>query len=213
MGCARRPPEPAALSPARRRGVLQGIAGASALLACPWPAAAATRAAEPAEVGLLRSGGLVVMLRHALTTPGVGDPEGFQPGVCSTQRNLSEEGREQSRRIGAWFQRHGLVPAAVRSSAWCRCRDTAQLAFGRHTLWPVIDSTFGSGESAARLPAVAQALKQLPRGAFEVWVTHQVNITSATGANLAMGHGVIVRPATGGGALPGDVLGRLDFGA
>lgn len=212
MGCVLHPPEASAAQTHRRRRLLQGLAAAPAVLAWSRPVVAAPRSDDPAEVGLLRAGGVVVMLRHALTTPGVGDPEGFQPGVCSTQRNLSDEGREQSRRIGAWFQRHGLVPAAVRSSAWCRCRDTAQLAFGRHTPWPVIDSTFGSGEAASRLPAVAQALKQLHRGSFEVWVTHQVNITAATGANLAMGHGVIVRAAGAAATEPGEVLGRLDFG-
>jgi phosphohistidine phosphatase SixA len=217
MGCVPHPPEPLAPAGPRRRRVVQALAGSGALLTLPWPgpapaaSAAPAGPADPPEVALLRAGGVVVMLRHATTTPGVGDPEGFQPGVCSTQRNLSDEGREESRRIGAWFQRHGLVPAAVRSSAWCRCRDTAQLAFGRHTLWPAIDSTFGTGDSAARLPAVAQGLKQVPKGQFEVWVTHQVNITSATGATLGMGHAVIARAATGGGGAPAQVLGSLRF--
>lgn len=226
MGCA--PPRPDAAAGRRtgRRRLLKSLAGAGAGAVCstPWGLgtaallvppgrAAAASAAEPAEVALLRAGGVVVMLRHGLTTPGTGDPDGFRPGVCSTQRNLSDEGREQSRRIGDWFRRHGLVPAAVRSSAWCRCRDTAQLAFGSHTLWPAIDSTFGTSEAAARLPVIAQALAKLPRGSFEVWVTHQVNITSATGAYLGMGEAVIARATGPGGPAPAVVLGTLRFEA
>ena len=61
----------------------------------------------------------------------IGDPPGFRLGECATQRQLSETGREQAQRIGTWFSARGLAPAEVRSSAWCRCLDTATLAFGR----------------------------------------------------------------------------------
>ncbi|MGA1597395.1 MAG: hypothetical protein ACO4AG_12280, partial [Candidatus Nanopelagicales bacterium] len=44
----------------------------------------------------LRTGrGYAVLLRHALA-PGTGDPAGFRLGDCSTQRNLSLEGRRQA---------------------------------------------------------------------------------------------------------------------
>ena len=58
---------------------------------------------------LLRQGGCVVLMRHALTEPGIGDPAEFRLGVCSTQRNLSDEGRAQSRRTGEAFQREGIA--------------------------------------------------------------------------------------------------------
>lgn len=161
-------------------------------------------------IELLRAGGVAVMLRHATTTPGVGDPPGFKPGQCSTQRNLSDAGRAEASRIGAWFKRHALEPSMVRSSAWCRCIDTAQLAFGRHQPWPAIDSSFGSGDSAARLPLLREGLREIKPGRFEVWVTHQTNITSATGANLGMGEAVIARLAAGG-EWPAAVVGRLSF--
>ncbi|OGA76355.1 MAG: hypothetical protein A3G81_01495 [Betaproteobacteria bacterium RIFCSPLOWO2_12_FULL_65_14] len=53
---------------------------------------------------LLRAGGQVVLVRHTLTTPGVGDPEGMRLEDCSTQRNLSDEGRAHARRIGTAFR-------------------------------------------------------------------------------------------------------------
>ena len=69
---------------------------------------------------LLREGGCVVLMRHAQTEPGLGDPPGFTLGQCRTQRNLSAEGREQSRRVGEAFRREDIAIASVRSSASTR---------------------------------------------------------------------------------------------
>jgi len=142
---------------------------------------------------LLRQGGCVLMLRHAQTEPGIGDPPGFKLTVCSTQRNLSAAGRQSALRMGEWFKVRGLQPQAVLTSAWCRCIDTANLAFGKSRLWAPLNSVFGD-----RLPlpdqtaALREALKQLPAGQFQVWVSHQVNVTALTGQHLAMGEGVIL---------------------
>jgi len=53
---------------------------------------------------LLRAGGQVIMLRHAGTIGTFGDPPGFRLEDCSTQRNLTEAGREQARKIGEAFR-------------------------------------------------------------------------------------------------------------
>ena len=39
---------------------------------------------------LLREGGCAVLMRHARTEPGVGDPPGFTLGQCRTQRSPHE---------------------------------------------------------------------------------------------------------------------------
>ena len=54
--------------------------------------------------GLLKGGGQVVLMRHAVTTPGVGDPEGMRLGDCATQRNLSDEGRAHAKQVGEAFR-------------------------------------------------------------------------------------------------------------
>src|SRR5690606_18848597 len=77
----------------------------------------------------LRAGGLVLLMRHAETTPGTGDPPGFRLEDCATQRNLSIAGREQARAVGAALARRGVKIATVLSSPWCRARETAMLAF------------------------------------------------------------------------------------
>ena len=160
-----------------------------ALLVTPWLAKAQT---EPL-VASLRAGACAVLLRHAITDPGIGDPPGLRLDQCSSQRNLSAEGRAQSARIGQWFNQHSLRPAEVRSSAWCRCKDTAELAFSRYSVWPALNSFFGMADT--REPQTAQlraALVRIPAGQFEVWVTHQVNMTALTGEGMAMGEALLV---------------------
>lgn len=173
------------------------------LALAPWPFAYAR---ADAVADRLRQGACVVLLRHGRTTPGVGDPPEFRLGACSTQRNLSDAGRAASQQLGAWFTTAGLTPRAVRSSAWCRCRDTAELAFGAHTVWAPLNSTFqgASAEASAATRALRTALAAIPAGAFEVWVTHQVNITALTGEVPSMGEGLIVDAG-------GQVRGRSSF--
>lgn len=158
------------------------------LIALPAAALAGRAAADEAIVAALRAGGVAVLMRHALTEPGIGDPPGFRLSVCSSQRQLSAEGRAQSQRIGAWFAARGLQPAAVKSSAWCRCIDTATLAFGTQQPWPALNSFFGERSRAdGQNAAMHAALARIGRGRFEVWVTHQVNITAFLGESVAMG--------------------------
>ena len=139
------------------------------------------------------SRGGVLLVRHASTEPGLGDPPGFTLGQCQTQRNLSETGRAEARAMGAWFLRHGLQPQAVLSSQWCRCLDTARMALGRVDPWPALNSTFaGQGQPHRQLDELRERLRRLPAGTLEVWVTHQVIMTALTDAYPAMGEGFLV---------------------
>jgi phosphohistidine phosphatase SixA len=95
--------------------------------------------------------------------------------------------------MGRWFADQGLRPSAVRSSLWCRCRDTADEAFGAHQPWPALNSSFAQPQSQPALTEqLRQALSLLQVGRFEVWITHQVNMSALTGAYPAMGEGLIV---------------------
>ena len=141
--------------------------------------------------------GQVLVLRHAATDPGVGDPEGFRLDQCSTQRNLSPAGREQALAIGRKLRARGWVPREIRSSRWCRCLDTAShIAEGlgaapRPQPWPALDSFFGARDSeAAQTALLRERLAANPGAGFELWVTHQVNITALTGRTVAMGEGL-----------------------
>lgn len=193
-----------------RRATAFVLAAALALSALP----ALTATAAPAQTDIwqeLRTGrGYVVMLRHALA-PGTGDPAGFRLGDCSTQRNLSAEGRRQAIAIGAQWRRERMPIDRVLTSRWCRARDTARLlAIGAVTAYPALDSSFTvSDATAARRAAEVRALIARHRGerGVLVLVGHQVNITDVTGVVPASGQAVVVKARADGtvrliGTLP-----------
>jgi len=159
----------------------------------------------------VRAGGAVVAFRHALA-PGTFDPPGFSLGDCSTQRNLNDEGRQQARRIGQWFTAQNLKPARVRSSPWCRCIDTATLAFGQAEPWAALGSPRGSAEQTneqnlAELRRALQAAAAQPQ-ALQVWVTHMFVLSALTQQNSSSGEGLVLRPGQGNTV---QVLGRFNI--
>jgi broad specificity phosphatase PhoE len=139
-------------------------------------------------------GGPVLLMRHAQTDPGVGDPPGFVQGRCATQRNLSPEGRAQARAFGATLATLGLRPTAMRSSRWCRCLHTAEeIARGlgvRMTAdaWTALDSFFEQREREPQQTALlCERLAAMRGPGFELWISHQVNISAFVGAATQMG--------------------------
>ena len=132
----------------------------------------------------LQSGRYTVLLRHALA-PGTGDPDNFNVSDCSTQRNLSPQGRRQAQLIGELLKNNGIEQAAVFSSQWCRCLETGQLLdLGEVTELPMINSFFGNYEREPEQTLqvkewLVNQRKDLPLPV--ILVTHQVNITALTG--------------------------------
>lgn len=156
------------------------------------------RADEGATWERLRKGGLVVLIRHASTEPGLGDPAGFRLGDCATQRNLSEAGREEARRIGARFHSERVAVAKVYTSPWCRCRETAMLAFGRAEDWAPLSSFFDlpheeAGYNEIVKKRIAGYARRSPAGNV-VMVTHNVNIAALSRQSVAPGEMVVMRP-------------------
>lgn len=167
-------------------------------------------AAAPSEEALwqaLRGGGATVLMRHAATDPGIGDPPGFKLEQCATQRNLSDAGRADARAIGAAFTRNKVTPGAVWSSRWCRCLDTARLAFGRVDPEPSLDSMFNDegSQSALKLRDLRARLAARRDTTPLVLVTHDVNIRALTGQSLAPGEMVLFTQR--GGKI--EVLGTI----
>jgi len=76
----------------------------------------------------LKNGGYIIFIRHAYA-PGGGDPENFDITNCSTQRNLDNSGRLQSKEIGNFFLKNKIPVDQVLSSEWCRCKETSEIAF------------------------------------------------------------------------------------
>jgi broad specificity phosphatase PhoE len=156
---------------------------------------------------LLKGGGQVVLIRHAITTPGVGDPPGMRLDDCSTQRNLTDEGRRDARRLGARFGARGIVVDRVLSSPWCRCLETAQLAFGAVEAWQPLSNLFGRDEARAESVRQMRALVgEMLTGGNVVLVSHGSTISALTGVMPAPAEMVVVSPQ---GAGRFTVVGRL----
>lgn len=166
--------------------------------------------ADDALWSALRAGGHVVLVRHATTTGGAGDPPGFRLDDCATQRALTEAGRAQARKIGERFRTEGIAIGKVLSSEWCRCRDTAALM----NLGPV--ETAATFNNAFTLRDRIDDLSAGAREIIAAWngpgalmiVTHGANIRPLTGIDPGEGGMVVVRPD---GASPSRlrVLGRV----
>lgn len=164
--------------------------------------------ADDAAWELLAAGGKTVLIRHALA-PGVGDPQNFAVEDCATQRNLSEDGRAQARRMGALFAERGVRVERVLSSRWCRSLDTARLAFGAERTEPFepLDSFFADRSSeAGQSAAVRDAIAAFRGPGVLVMVTHQVNITALTGIVPRQGEAIVVTAGPDGPKVAGRVV-------
>lgn len=184
------------------------FAAGAALLA---PGRAHPDALAPALLAL-QTGGCALLMRHAATEPGIGDPPGNRLDACSSQRNLSPAGREQARRAGVWLAQRGVAFDSVFSSRWCRCVDTASLMFPGQPVevLEALNSFFDDGSPRERQTAALRSWLGTLEGSRRVaLVTHQVNVLALTGDNLAMGGAVVVQPDRRGGVRS---VGRIDPG-
>jgi phosphohistidine phosphatase SixA len=167
--------------------------------------------AQATEAGwaLLRDGGHVVLIRHAMA-PGTGDPPNVDIEKCSTQQTLSERGKLQARKMGALFAARAATTERVLSSRYCRSLETARLAFGESLVEESDTLNRLATDDAASKAQLAETL-ELIRGYSGsgnlVLVTHQENITALTGASAREGEAIIVRPE--GEGL--HVIGRIIF--
>lgn len=178
--------KPPAARPIRRLGpaALVLLSVVLAILMLVWPTVAAT---EPHD-----KTSLILHLRHAIA-PGGGDPALFDVNDCATQRNLSAQGRAQSRHIGVQLKTLGIAPSKVWSSQWCRSTETAELmAVGEVEPLPALNSFFQNPSAGpaqiAELKAFIQALD--PTGGPYVMVSHQVVVSGLNNTFVASGDGV-----------------------
>ncbi len=163
--------------------------------------------ADDGLLALLQRGGQVVLMRHAQTDPGVGDPEGMVLADCATQRNLSAAGRAQAAAAGAAWRARQLPIERLVSSPWCRCMETARIAFWRvPESAPALGNLFGRGDPQGRQVAQMKALVEPPAGGNRVLVSHGSTIQALSGVYLAPAEMLVITPL-GGGRF--TVAGRL----
>jgi broad specificity phosphatase PhoE len=177
------------------------------LLALPAAIGARAASAQSDPWGTLRQPGSFALIRHALA-PGTNDPPGFRLDDCTTQRNLSAEGRAQAVRIGDLFRANGIAAAGVHSSQWCRCLETATLMkLGETRHQPLLNSFFQDRtREAAQIDALRQWIRTLDLARPTVFVTHQVVVTALSQIFPGSGEIVVMQRAADGRL---SVRGRL----
>ena len=162
----------------------------------------------------LQSSDYVLLMRHT-RAPGVGDPANNTLSDCKSQRNLSAEGRAQAKTVGNWLRKQGIKKADVHSSAWCRCKDTAELLnFGEYKIEPSLASFFDEMHKAKeRTQAlqifISEKIKVKGDKAL-ILVTHHVNIFEFMGENIASGDMVLAKVDAHGKMVSYKLIPRPD---
>ena len=150
--------------------------------------------AEDDPWSLLKGGGMVVLMRHAITTAGIGDPPGMRVDDCGTQRNLIDEGRRHAKAIGDAWRAHGVQPDRVLSSPMCRCLETARIAFGRVDETQQVTNAGVETEPARQVREMRAVATTKHRGSIIVLVSHGTTIAAVTGITPQPGEMLIVQP-------------------
>ncbi len=140
----------------------------------------------------IKKGGKLIFIRHAYA-PGGGDPVNFNINDCDTQRNLSDIGRIQSKNIGDFFKKNQISIHKVYSSEWCRCKETASIAFKKFETKNFLNSFFSEKFEKNRKNQIANFNKFLSdwdENHNLIFVTHYVVISEIL--NYAPSSGEIV---------------------
>ena len=140
----------------------------------------------------LEDGGKLIFIRHAYA-PGTGDPNNFNLNDCSTQRNLNEDGRKQAQYIGEFFIKNKIKIDKVISSEWCRCKETAKIAFKDFYTNNFLNSFYSSKYAKNKdkqVDALKDYIKKFKSNKNLVFVTHYVLISEVL--NYAPASGEIV---------------------
>jgi phosphohistidine phosphatase SixA len=140
----------------------------------------------------LKEGNKLIFIRHAYA-PGGGDPDNFDINDCNTQRNLSDSGRQQAKNISNFFIENQINFKKVYSSEWCRCKETAKIAFGDFETKNFLNSFFSQKFAKNRkkqMNDLNNFVDNYKDDGNLVFVTHYVVVSEAL--NYAPSSGEIV---------------------
>ena len=184
----------------RMRPMRSLVAIVALALTCLGQALAADPASEtlsgPALLAALRAGGLIIYFRHTSTDFGQNDEQMTGYEDCARQRNLTDQGRDEARRIGAEIKRLGLPIGEVLASPFCRTMETARLMFGRAEATDSVRGGPVASSASERYAELRKLLSTPPRpGTDLVIASHGNPFRSVTGSEyLAEGEAAVIRP-------------------
>ncbi len=141
----------------------------------------------------LKEGNKLIFIRHAIA-PGNGDPDNFNIKDCSTQRNLNQNGINQSKKIGIFFKKNKIKIDKVLSSEWCRCKDTAKYAFDNFEIFDALNSFYDERFAENEIKQINDLKKYIKKWNSDknlVFVTHYVVISSILNTGTSSGEIII----------------------
>jgi len=144
-------------------------------------------------INQLEDGGKLIFIRHAYA-PGNGDPNNFNLNDCSTQRNLNLIGREQAKDIGEFFSENKIKIYKVLSSEWCRCKETADIAFNNYSTNKFLNSFYNSKYAKNKdkqVEALYDYVKKFKNDKNLILVTHYVLISEVLNYGPSSGEIVV----------------------
>ena len=150
--------------------------------------------ANTKAISALKEGGKLIFIRHAYA-PGGGDPDNFDVSNCASQRNLNEDGIEQSKRIGNFFLEKNITIDKILSSEWCRCKQTAKYAFKNYETKSFLNSFFSkkfSHKKAKQIKELKEYIKKWNGKGNLIFVTHYVVISEILNIPVSSGEIVVV---------------------
>ncbi len=148
----------------------------------------------------LRAGGLTLYFRHTATDFTQNDAAMTGHADCATQRNLSEAGRSQARRIGETIRALGLPVGEVIASPFCRTMETGRLMFGRAEPSTVVRGYEGSSSANADYGKLVALLASPPAaGTLRMITSHGNPFRAVAGPpHLDEGEAAVLKPAGAG---------------
>ncbi len=172
------------------------------------------RFSGPEIVEKLKAGGNVLLIRHMTTLRSPDQWGGVDYDDCATQRVLSDLGKEQARDLGQAFRNLEIPVGRVVVSPYCRCRETAELAFGKPgeesetlSVWDELEME----EKTARGTEIRKMLDTPPEpGTNTVLVTHTGNLLWSFGLDAKPEGLTHVFKPTGLSIGRATYLGRVD---
>jgi len=188
---------------------------AACAVTCALLAVAPARSEAPAGTddkslaAALRSGGLVIVVRHGATFPDQADTDPLNFDNIAAQRNLNDNGKALARSFGEALREIGAPVGRVYTSRYNRAYETATLA-GFKEIEKTADLTEGGlivspNENGRRADAIRKLVSTPPSpGTNTILITHKPNILDALGKDwfdVKEGEASVFRPEGGRATL------------
>jgi phosphohistidine phosphatase SixA len=153
----------------------------------------------------LRSGGVILYMRHALSDQDQKDGPKANFEDCTWQRNLTDKGRAQAKEIGDALASLKLPIESVIASPMCRAMETARLAFGSATPEPDLQRFVRRIDETIDVSPITKFFERSPSPGRIVAIVGHEHPALGFHPMLQEGETAVIRPKPNGF----EVIGRI----